>query len=125
MKTFYRVSHEKTGQGLWYTADGKFTGLIHDELSFCLNRSLAMDFDPAIVGYVSVVETLEQLFKWFTREDILRLQELGWFATEYQSADTDYRWYERFSHFVANQATLIKRRTITLEAKGGKDFMTL
>lgn len=61
-KTFYRVNHHLTRQGLWYDYNGEFTGLIHNDFTFCKNTALPMDFDPAIVGFVSVVETLEQLY---------------------------------------------------------------
>lgn len=112
-KTFYRVSHEVTKQGLWYARDGRFTGLIHDELSFCANYALSMDFDPEVVGYVSVVETLEQLYHWFPVGDILRLQERGWFAYEYRSGD--YKWYERFGHYLAKMDSIKEVRKITLQ----------
>lgn len=112
MKTFYRVSHERTGQGLWYAYDGRFTGLIHDELSFCKNARLEMEFDPEVVGFVSAVETLEQLYGWFTPEDIRRLQERGWFIHQYESAD--YRWYDRFQHWLVRQDSLKNARRIVL-----------
>jgi hypothetical protein len=119
VKTFYRVNHKTTKQGLWYDFAGGFTGLIHNEFSFCQNRELRMDFDPEIVGYMSVVETLPQLCVWFTPSDILRLQTVGYYAHEYQSAD--YKWYPRFGHYVMNQANFKLVRRIVLHSATGAE----
>ena len=49
-QTYFRVCHKDTLQGLWYTYEGEFTGLIHNEFGFCQNNALRMDFDEEIVG---------------------------------------------------------------------------
>ena len=106
---FYRVSNINTEQGLWYDFQGNFTGLIHDRFNFCLNNQLRMDFDPELVGYISAVETLEQLEKWFPQKDILQLEKMGWFIHEYEAED--FKFYERFQHTVINQESsrLVRR----------------
>jgi hypothetical protein len=106
-KKYYRVCHHETLQGLWYTFNGQFTGLIHNEFNFCANTKLAMDFDPTIVGWLSAVESLEDLWKWFTQDDIRLLQEHGWFIHEFES--TESRFYERFQHTIIKQ----DRSTVT------------
>lgn len=83
--TFYRVANVETEQGLWYDFSGKFTGLIHDKFSFCANRNLPMPFDPDIVGWLSATKTLEDLFFWFTKEDIAKLEKHGFRITVYES----------------------------------------
>ena len=103
MKTFYRVCHKDTQQGLWYAFNGEFTGLIHNEFSFCKNTSLEMEFNPEIVGWLSATESLETLFIWFTKEDILKLQEHGWFIHKYEASDV--KFYERFQHQLIKQDT--------------------
>lgn len=103
-KVFYRVSNEATQQGLWYNSDGTFTGLIHDKFNFCKNSTLAMDYDETLCGYLSATDDLEGLFQWFTKEDIIALQEHGWFLHKYES--DDYWFYDRFQHFVVKQDTL-------------------
>ena len=103
MGTFYRVCHHETLQGLWYTFDGDFTGFIHDRFDFCLNSPLKMEFDPELVGWLSAVEHLEDLWKWFTKEDIKELQNHGWFIHEFSAADV--KFYERFQHTVIKQDT--------------------
>ena len=102
-KTYFRVCHKETLQGLWYTFDGSFTGLIHDKFNFCANSKLEMEFDPTLVGWLSAVESLNDLWKWFTQEDIKSLQEHGWFIHEFQAEDV--RFYERFQHTVIKQDT--------------------
>lgn len=102
-QTYFRVCHKDTLQGLWYTFNGEFTGLIHDEFSFCTNTELKMDFDPEIMGWVSAVETLDLLWNWFTKEDVIKLQKHGWFIHEYESEDI--KFYERFQHTVIKQVT--------------------
>ena len=113
MKKYYRVCNQETLQGLWYDYKGKFTGLIHEEFNFCLNTKLEMDFDPEIVGWLSAVENLEDLYKWFTKEDIIELQQHGWFIHEFEADDV--KFYERFQHLIINQETSKLIKVITLE----------
>lgn len=112
MKKFYRVSNTETGQGLWYKLNGEFTGLIHDKFNFCTNNELKMDFDEEIVGYLSAVEDLEDLWKWFSKEDVKRLQEHGFYIHEYEVVD--FKFYEKFQHDVINQETSILTKRIKL-----------
>lgn len=111
-KTFYRVCNEKTKQGLWYQSDGIFTGLIHDKFNFCANKDLKMDFDEELIGWLSAVKNLEDLWKWFTQEDIKELQKHGWFIYEYRAEDS--KFYERFQHLVIKQNTSKAIRKIEL-----------
>jgi hypothetical protein len=104
-KTFFRVCNLTTQQGLWYDFDGTFTGLIHDRFSFCQNKDLRMDFDPDLVGWLSAVERLDDLWKWFSKEDVIKLQTHGWYINEYLASE--YRFYERFQHMVIKQSTSV------------------
>lgn len=111
-RTFYRVCNEETKQGLWYQFDGSFTGLIHDKFNFCANRDLKMDFDEELVGWLSAVQNLEDLWKWFTQDDIKELQKHGWFIYEYIAKDS--KFYDRFQHLVIKQDTSKVIRKIEL-----------
>lgn len=111
-KTFFRVCNLATRQGLWYDFDGVFTGLIHDRFSFCQNKDLQMEFDPDLVGWLSAVEQLDDLWKWFSKEDVIKLQDHGWYITEYVA--TEYRFYDRFQHMVIKQSTSINVKTHVL-----------
>ena len=46
---------------------------------------------------------LEMLWKWFTKEDILKLQEHGFYIHKFEA--TDYWFYDRFQHDVICQVT--------------------
>jgi len=100
-KTFYRVSNEDTQQGLWYNFQGEFTGLIHGDFDFCSNRDLKMDFHDELSGWLSATENLEDLYKWFPEDEILKLQEHNYFIHAYET--NHYRFYDRFQHWVINQ----------------------
>lgn len=109
---FYRVCNIDTQQGLWYDYSGKFLGLIHDEFSFCSNSSLRMDYDEELVGWLSATQSIDDLYKWFTVEDIIELQTRGWCIHEY---DVRRFWfYEPFQHFVICQETSVPVRKIML-----------
>lgn len=109
MKIFYRVCNTETQQGLWYDFKGDFTGLIHNKFNFCNANTLTMDFDPELVGYLSATESLDILYKWFSKEEILKLQEHGYYIHMYEC--NDYKFYERFQHQVISQVNskLIKK----------------
>lgn len=100
-KIFYRVCNTDTQQGLWYDYQGKFTGLIHYLYSFCKNQSLKMPYDAELVGFLSATDTIESLFNWFSREDIIKLQQYGYFIYEYEA--TNAREYK--NHWVIEKAS--------------------
>lgn len=112
MKTFYRVSNIDTQQGLWYNFQGKFTGLIHKDFNFCKNKDLEMDFDEELVGYLSVTDSLDTLYNWFSKEDILELQKHGYFIHVYQT--DSYKFYEKFQHLVIKKSESILVEKIIL-----------
>lgn len=100
-KIFYRVCNTLTEQGLWYDFKGNFTGLIRNDFNFCKSNELRMDFDTELIGWLSATDSIESLWQWFTQEEILKLQEYGYFIHVYLSPN--YKMYERFQHFVINQ----------------------
>lgn len=102
-KTFFRVCNIDSEQGLWYDFSGKFTGLIHTEFSFCSNTELPMNYDDELVGWLSATASLEELTKWFTDEDVLKLQDRGWFIHEYIAER--WKFYDKFQHYVICQKT--------------------
>lgn len=111
-KKFYRVCHEDTMQGLWYNSRGEFTGLIHNKYDYLKNSSLEMPFDEELVGWLSAVGSLEDLYYWFPSEDIKSLQNDGFYIYEYLTED--YKFYDRFKHIVINQDTSILTKKIIL-----------
>jgi hypothetical protein len=109
---YYRIAHKETRQGLWYDSKGNFTGLIHNEFNFCLNKNLPMPFDSDLIGWLSATDSLEDLFNWFTKEDIERLENYGWFITVYES--NKVRQYK--NHLVICQESSVVKETLTLNS---------
>lgn len=103
-KLYYRIGSENN-QGLWYNPQGQFTGLIHTEFNFCQASNLQMPFDPDIVGFISVADSLEHLYQWFSKEEIIKLQQLGFSILEY-SADV-VKFYEPYQHNVICEKTSV------------------
>jgi len=101
MKKFYRLSNIETEQGLWYDFKGNFTGIIHTKFNFCKNNDLPMPFDQNIVGWLSATETLEELYNWFTLEDIKKLENFGFCVSIYEAED--YKYYN--NHWIIKQKT--------------------
>ena len=58
-----------------------------------------MPFDPEVVGWLSATDTLEDLFDWFSEEDILRLEEHGYSIALYEA--TEYKLHN--NHWVIKQ----------------------
>lgn len=98
-KLFYRVANTDMNNGLWYNMDGTFTGRIHEEFSFCSASKLPMPYDENVLGYLSVVDKLEDLYNWFSLEDIIRLRPFGFAIIVYEA--TDYREYH--NHWVIHK----------------------
>jgi hypothetical protein len=62
-----------------------------------------MDFDESIVGWLSAVDNIEHLWVWFSKEDIKKLQEHGWYIHEFTAEEE--KFYDRFQHLVIKQST--------------------
>ena len=111
-KLFYRVGVE-TKEGLWYDKEGKFTGLIHTEFKWCNASQLQMPFEEQLVGYLSVADSLEHLYQWFSKQELLKLQELNFNIYEYKALD--YKFYDLYKHNVINQESSIINNIILLK----------
>jgi hypothetical protein len=120
-KEYYRVCHKDTLQGLWYDFSGDFTGLIHGEFNFCVNNQLKMDFDNELVGWLSATDSLDTLWNWFPKEDILILQEYGWFVFQFEAFET--KFYERFQHWVIKQESSIPTKILKLNNDDTHDII--
>lgn len=109
-KLFYRVANNTTEQGLWYDFKGNFTGLIHSKFDFCVNNKLPMPYDPDIIGWLSATDTLEDLFNWFSEDDILKLEEHGYSITLYEAVE--YRFHN--NHWLIKQDSSTLRECVSL-----------
>ncbi len=111
-KRFWRF-HDTSGkgQGLWYSIGGVFINRIQQEFSFCKASSMSMEFDPEMVGWLSATESLEVLFQWFSREEILKLQESGFRVVIFEA--TEYRQYN--GHWLIKQGSSVIAETVVLD----------
>ncbi len=110
-KLFYRIDSDSL-TGLWYNKEGLHTGLIHKELTWLGASSLTMPFEPELVGYISVTDSLEHLYTWFPKFEILKLQELGFSILEYSS--NDVKFYDFYQHNVIHQKNSVLESRIKL-----------
>jgi len=110
-KLFYRVANVESQQGLWYNFNGEFTGLIHNEFKFCTNHNLPMPFTPELVGWLSATETLEELFFWFTEQDITELEKFGFKITLYEA--NEYKIFE--NHWIIKQDESVVKEILNLQ----------
>jgi hypothetical protein len=62
-----------------------------------------MDFDEELIGFLSATPSLEELYLWFPKEDIIRLQKHGYYIHVFESVD--HKFYEKFQHTVIKQST--------------------
>ena len=99
-KLFYRIGVD-TEEGLWYNKSGEFTGLIYREYNWIGASQLIMPFEQELVGFISVANSLEHLYQWFTKDEILKLQNIGFSIYEYYSED--FKFYDLYKHNVINQ----------------------
>lgn len=111
-KVFYRIGNVNTKQGLWYDYEGNYTGLIHNRFDFCSNSNLLMPYDPNIVGWLSTTDKLNDLFLWFTKEDIKNLEQFGYGITIFEA--TEYKIHE--NHWVIKQDNSIFKVQIPIES---------
>lgn len=111
-KIFYRVSNLESQQGLWYDFDGNFTGLIHNKFDFCTNNELPMPYNKDVVGWLSTVDKLNELFFWFTKEDIKKLEEFGYGIAVYEA--TEYMIHE--NHYLIKQDSSIFKTYLPVDS---------
>lgn len=90
-KLFYRVEGIDGHAGLWYDRDGTFTNRIKTIEPACINCDLPMPYDDQVLGYVSAVDDLADLYAWFSKEDLQAMLKYGFVLKIFES--TDYKYY--------------------------------
>jgi hypothetical protein len=56
---------------------------------------------------------LEDIFLWFTKEDLVKLSKFSYGIHVYESID--YKWYDRFKHWAIHQKTSNLIKIIEIE----------
>lgn len=87
----YRVENQAEKHGLWRKFDGSWNP-VFDKLSEGLSRSLPME-DNELYRYngkawFSAAPTKETLKHWFSLNDVLELEKLGYKIYEFELKDT-------------------------------------
>lgn len=95
-KTFFRI-HHPDNLGLWYNKDGVFTRELDKYSLSCANLEMDKNDDCA-GGFLSCTDTLDNLFNWFTREEIQRLEEAGYRACVFKAQE--HKFHDKYKHFL-------------------------
>ena len=111
-KIFYRVCNLDTLQGLWYDYNGEFIGLINNKFDFCSNNKLEMPYNEEVKGWLSTVDKLNDLFTWFSKEDISKLEKYGYCIYVFEA--TEYRAYE--NHWLIKQDSSIAKVALPIDS---------
>ena len=80
-KNIYRIEHKETKAGMWHNYDGTYNGVIK-ELTEGKSREALMPYTKEHTHrgkkWFSGVESLEQLYQWFTERDLEELMGMGY-----------------------------------------------
>lgn len=85
----YRVENQEKGNGIWRNFDGTFNP-IFTKLSDGLAKSLPMEdsdfyrFDNK--QWFSACDEREKLLKWFSKQDVIEMLEMGYKVYEFEIA---------------------------------------
>jgi hypothetical protein len=91
-KVFYRVEGSDNHKGLWYDRDGTFQNRIANIYPPCKNGDLPMPYDDKVLGYLSAVDRIEDLYYWFSKEDLINMANHGFVLKKFESED--YIFYD-------------------------------
>lgn len=98
-KLFFRV-HHPDNLGLWYNKDGIFTKEIEKYGIACAD--LEMDKNEEYAGgYLSCTDSLDNLFNWFTRQEIQKLEEAGYRTCVFKAEE--HKFHDKYKHFLFKQ----------------------
>jgi hypothetical protein len=82
----YRIENPETWTGMWYNADGSYSGYIHS-LTEGKSAWLPMDFDEKYRAdgktWLSAGKSIENMNQWFSVLDAYELDKAGYFLYEY------------------------------------------
>ncbi|NTF16985.1 hypothetical protein G6L37_00900 [Agrobacterium rubi] len=111
----YRAGHRDGGQGLWYDADGRETGVIH---SLAEGSAAALPMGPHPVfradggKWISTAENLTDLGFWFSRNDMLEMIGLGYELQEITVERYRTLHFPGYSHPVYRAEDVIEIRVL-------------
>lgn len=95
-KIFFRVHHPK-GKGLWYNNNAEFTKEIGKLELGCADLETDQNEECA-GGFLSCTDSMDSLFDWFGREELLKLKDNGYDICIFKSAE--HKFHEKYKHFL-------------------------
>ncbi len=111
----YRAGRRDGGQGLWYDAEGRETGIIH---TLAEGSAAALPMGPHPVfradggKWISTAENLRDLGFWFSRQDMLEMVSLGYELQEIEVKRYRILHFPGYSHPVYRAEDMIHLRII-------------
>ena len=93
-KLFYRVHHPRD-LGLWYNGKAEFTNEIEKLDLKCAKLDMSFD-DNCAGGFISCTDTLDNLYNWFSREELLKLVDNGYDVLVFKAEES--KFHEKFKH---------------------------
>jgi len=104
----YRVcTTDGVGEGIWYDKNGKQKNCGLPCFDFYHLPNLQMPLSEEHKNYISVVTTLEDLAAWFSKEDMEKIEPLGYFITAFEADDVKTFEYDKGKfHFIANKNSM-------------------
>jgi hypothetical protein len=111
----YRAGRREGGQGLWYDAEGRETGLIHT-LTEGSAAALPMGPHPVFRAdgrrWISTAETLADLGFWFSRNDMIEMVARGFEVQEIEVERYRMLHFPGYSHPVFCDEDMIRLAAI-------------
>lgn len=96
---FYRVQHPD-GLGLWYNSQGEYTYEIGKAAVRAKGLDMSKDTDCE-GGWLSCTTSFEDLMQWWTTEEMLEMEELGYEICIFKA--TKYRKAIKYDHWLFHQ----------------------
>lgn len=111
----YRAGRRDGGQGLWYDADGRETGIVHT-LKGASAAALPMGPHPVFRAdggkWISTAENLRDLGFWFSQADMVEMVGLGYELQEIEVERYRILHFPEYSHPVFRAEDVIEIRII-------------
>jgi hypothetical protein len=87
-KKVFRIANLDPNRGLWYNPNGKYTGEIHSDLTFCRSSALKMPYDEKLAKvWRSATNSENELLNWFNLDELILLEKFGFYVAIYATKE--------------------------------------
>lgn len=104
------------GEGIWYDKFGnqKNNGL--PSFQFYHAPTFPMPYSKEHADFISVANNIQELFFWFTPEDIKQLEPMGYYITLFEAEKLkEYEFEPGKFHIVAEKKSMKRLGTVKIE----------